>query len=219
MDTSAYTELFSGKLGEAQALVRGTGTILNHCSTIIVLQRVVFCQKEKSGTMHWNTCCWVLFRVWTCVHRHRQRDTAARRWFYMKQDWGWDTQLRFWVTVLHTSTDSMHTVAVPAWDLATFLTLVPPMKPPCFVHMTHPAFNTGVNSVQLVLVMKGVAGGHGVCRESISFCHNIVQSTSWDANEKLLRTLWCLYPSVAAPASGPSYSFINHLEIWWRKCT
>lgn len=179
--------------------------------------RVVFCQKEKRGTMYWNACYWVLFCICTCVHRQREKGL-----FYMKQA-EIDNQefaLQYFTQVQIPCTQQLYLQEtwLCFWLLCLFevALLCTPDSPP--LHGGGGG-GGGVISVQVVLAMKGIADMHGVCRESISFWHNIVQTLWWDANEKLLRTLWCLYPSVADPASGPSYSFINHLESWWWKCT
>lgn len=121
MDTSAYTELFSGKLDEAKALVCGTGKILNLRSIIIVLQRIVVCDffilffARIKKLWHNVIKCMLLglFQHLCALAQGRERDTAVRTWFHMRQDWGWHTPARFGVTVLYVGASFIHSVVFP----------------------------------------------------------------------------------------------------------
>lgn len=86
MGTSAYTELFLGKLDEAKALLCGTGKILNLRSIVIALQRIVVCDffifffARIKKLWHNVIKCMLLglFQHLCALAQGGERDTAVR---------------------------------------------------------------------------------------------------------------------------------------------
>lgn len=190
-------------------------------------------EEKKCGIMDWNACYWVSFC--TCVHRHMVRKGTQLQdddftWNRTRaeidhQDFG---SLTLEVQVTYTQWlpplvgTALATCRRPGFVPSSGTDFSAPFEMSCcFAYMTYPICNMGVISMEAKFWL-GREWQVGTEYVGVAFPSGTILckalAAPWDTNAEELSAFWCLFPSIADPASGPWSSFVNHLKIWCLKC-